>query len=361
MLVGVLMAGGIGERFWPYSRKEKPKQLLKIFSDKSFLEETIDRIAPLIPRERVFIITNDVIRKAIRSEIPGFPEENIICEPMGKNTAACIALAETVTSARYQDPTMAVLTADHIIRDNVAFLQNIDTACRFAEETKSLVVIGILPTRPETGFGYIEAGKIEKETPGGLIRRINRFREKPDSRQAEEFLKTGHFYWNSGMFFWKNSVLRACLNRFFPEMMKGMERYRQSLGTKEEKTVLAEIFQELKPVSIDYGLMEKADNIYMVRGDFDWDDMGTWNALERHFPKDEKDNLLIGRGLLIDTEESLVYNAQTGESPLVVTFGLKDILIVVARDVVMVCPKSQASKLKDLVGEIRKNNLDQYL
>lgn len=361
MYVGVLMAGGIGERFWPYSRRGKPKQLLKIFSDKNFLEETIDRITPLIPRERIFIITNDLIKTAIRREIPNFPEENILCEPVGKNTAACIALAEAVTSARYQDPTMAVLTADHIIGNNETFLQNVDTACRFAEEKKSLVVIGVHPTRAETGFGYIEAGEIEKETPGGIIRRIERFREKPDALQAEEFLKTGKFYWNSGMFFWKNSVLRAALNKFLPEMMKRMDRYRRSLGTGRERIILTEIFQSLEPISIDYGIMEKADNIYMVQADFSWDDMGTWNALERHFSKDEKGNLLIGKGLLINTEESLVYNAGNEEPPFVVTFGLKDTLIVVARDVVMVCPKSQAPKLKELVSEIKKNNLDRYL
>jgi mannose-1-phosphate guanylyltransferase len=360
MLVGVLMAGGVGERFWPYSRKERPKQLLRIFSGKSFLEETIDRISPLIPRERIFIITNDVIKKAIRSEIPGFPEENIICEPMGKNTAACIALAEVVTSARFGDPTMAVLTSDHIIKNTPAFLGNVDTACHFAEETKSLVVIGIPPTRPETGFGYIEAGKMERETRGGTIHSIKQFLEKPDLRKAEEFLKMGHYYWNSGMFFWQNSVLRAGLNKFLPDMMRGMERYRQSMGTGEGNSVLREIFQGFKPVSIDYGLMEKADNIYMVRADFEWDDMGTWNALERHFPKDRNDNVMVGTGLLVNTKDSMIYNPQ-GTSPLVVTFGLNDILIVVAPDVVMVCPKSDAAKLKDLVGEIRKNDLEQYL
>ncbi|MBN1901810.1 mannose-1-phosphate guanylyltransferase [Candidatus Sumerlaeota bacterium] len=355
------MAGGVGERFWPYSRKVRPKQLLKIFSNKSFLEETIERISPLIPRERMFIITNDVIGRAIRAEIPDFPGENIIYEPVGKNTAACIALAEVVTTARFGNPTMVVLTSDHIIRNKEAFLRNIEACCLFAEENEGLVTIGITPTRPETGFGYIEAGEIEKRTPGGVIHRIRKFCEKPGKEQAEKYLETGNFYWNSGMFFWKNSVVRAALNKFLPDMMKGMERYRKSLGTGEEQIVLENVFQEIKSVSIDYGIMEKSDNIYMLRAEFDWDDMGTWNALERHFPKDQKDNLLIGRGLLIDTEGSLIYNAQEGESPFVATYGLKDVLIVVSHDVIMICPKSRAAKLKDLVGEIRKNGLDQYL
>ena len=229
MLTGVIMAGGVGERFWPYSRKKAPKQLLKILGDHCFLEETIRRIKLLIPLERLFIVTNDSLKEPILQEIQEFHEENIICEPMGRNTAACLALAETVTSSRFDDPTMAVLTADHIIKDTESYLKNVETACRLAEETGGLITIGIQPDRPETGFGYIEAGKIISDDEGGRAHKVVCFREKPDLETAKKFLEAGNYYWNSGMFFWKNSVLRQNLTKFLPSTMEGMNRYRKSI------------------------------------------------------------------------------------------------------------------------------------
>jgi len=355
------MAGGIGERFWPYSRQRRPKQLLKIVTQKSFLEEVIRRIIPFFTLERIFLVTNSMMKKGIQEEIPDFPEDNIICEPMGKNTAACLALAEVVTSHRFGDPTMAVLTSDHFIHNGEVFLQNMEAACAYAEDTGGLATIGILPTRPETGFGYIEAGAVVQDRKGGRIFRVAGFREKPGRKTVEKYLKAGHFYWNSGMFFWRNSVLRANLERFLPKTMEGMNRYRNALGTPRADQILSEAFEKADPISIDYALLEKAENIFMVQADFEWDDMGTWNALERCFPKDEKGNLLIGPGAMVNTRDTLIYNPEMPDAPLVTTFGLKDILIVVDRDVVMVCPKSEAPKLKTLVEELHKKNFEKYL
>jgi mannose-1-phosphate guanylyltransferase len=361
MLTGVIMAGGVGERFWPYSRKKAPKQLLKILGDHCFLEETIRRIKPLIPLERLFIVTNDSLKEPILQEIPEFHEKNIICEPMGRNTAACLALAEAVTSSRFDDPTMAVLTADHIIKDTESYLKNVETACRLAEETGGLITIGIQPDRPETGFGYIEAGEIISDDEGGRAHKVVCFREKPDLETAKKFLEAGNYYWNSGMFFWKNSVLRQNLTKFLPSTMEGMNRYRKSIGTSGEKEVLREEFEKLENVSIDYAIMEKAEKVSMVRSDFDWDDLGTWNALERFFPSDVEGNIILGESVSVETTGTVIYNPEGKTSPLVATYGLKDMLIVVKDDVVMVCPKSKAPDLKKLVKELKKRKLEQYL
>jgi mannose-1-phosphate guanylyltransferase len=355
------MAGGIGERFWPYSRQKRPKQLLKIVTKQSFLEEVIRRIIPFFTLERIFLVTNGTMKKGIQEEIPDFPEDNIICEPMGRNTSACLALAEVVTSHLFGDPTMAVLTADHLVHNSEVFLRNIEAACSYAEDSGGLVTLGIPPTRPETGFGYIEAGAVVRDNEGGRIFRVVRFREKPESETVEKYLEAGHFYWNTGMFFWRNSVLRANLERFLPNTMEGMNRYRNALGTPEEDQILSEAFEKADSISIDYALMEKAENVFMAQADFEWDDIGTWNALERLFPKDEKGNLLIGRGEMVNTRDTLIYNPETPDAPLVTAFGLKDILIVVDRDVIMVCPKSEAPKLKSLVEELYKKNLEKYL
>jgi len=361
MIIGVIMAGGVGERFWPGSRRLRPKQLLRLLTDKSLLEETIRRIEPLIPPERVFILTNVTLKGAILNEIPDFPEKNIICEPVGRNTAACLALAEAVSSARFEDPTMAVLTADHVIRDNAAFLKDVKAACAFAEESKGLLTIGIPPTRPETGFGYIEAGEPEGDISGVRIFRVNRFREKPDHATAETYIASGRFYWNSGMFFWKNSVLRNGLEEYLPETMEGINSYRAALGTSREDAVLAEVFPKLPAISIDYALLEKSDRVYAIAADFGWDDLGTWNALERWLPGDESGNILVGNGKLVSSSNCIVYNPPGEDAPLVASFGIDDMLIVVDGDVVLICPKSRAPELKKLVGEIRASGLDQYL
>lgn len=361
MRVGVIMAGGVGERFWPYSRALRPKQLLKIVSGKSLLHESIERIEPLIPLERLFIATSKQLKEPILRDLPFFPAENIICEPMGRNTAACLALAEVVTSARFPDATMAVLTADHIIKGTEIFLHNLDMACCMAEEDDCLVTLGIKPTRPETGFGYIEAGEVVVSEPEGTLYRVARFLEKPDAATAERFLAEGNYYWNSGMFFWKNRVLREHLERYLPKTHEAMNRFRSAMGTLEEESVLNREFEGLENISIDYAIMEKAPNVKMLRAEFGWDDIGTWNAVGRCLEPDASGNQLVGKGLLVGDENCLIYNPESGESPLVAAFGLKDTLIVVDRDVVMVCPKSKAPELKKLVQELKNRRMDQYL
>ena len=355
------MAGGVGERFWPYSRRKTPKQLLKITGDKSLLEEAIERLTPLIPIERIFIVTNRIYETPIVEQIPGLTRENIISEPVGRNTAACLALAEAVTSTKYPDATMAVITADHVIKDREKFIQNVEAACRFAEDKESIVTIGIRPTRPETGFGYIEAGEKAVSYPEGEVYRVLRFREKPDLTTAKTFLQAGNFYWNSGMFFWKNSCLRANLEKFLPDTMKGINQYRQAIGTPEEESLLERVYENLEKISIDFAVMEKAKQVYVVPADFDWDDVGTWNALERYLPADQNGNHVVGKALTLETSDTVVYNPERPEAPLVVGFGLDELLIVAARDVVMVCPKSRAPELKKLTAELRKKGMDEYL
>ncbi|HQH11170.1 MAG TPA: mannose-1-phosphate guanylyltransferase [Candidatus Sumerlaeota bacterium] len=361
MRVGIIMAGGVGERFWPYSRALRPKQLLKIVSGKSLLQESIERVEPLIPLKRIFIATTRQLKGPILRELPFFPAENIICEPMGRNTAACLALAEAATSARFPDATMAVLTADHVINGMEAFRNNLDMACSMAEEDDCLVTLGIKPTRPETGFGYIEAGEVIVSEPRGTLYRVARFMEKPDATTAEQFIKAGTYYWNSGMFFWKNRVLREHLERYLPKTYEAMNRYRAAIGTPKEESVLNREFEGLEKISIDYAVMEKAPNVKMLRAEFGWDDLETWDAVGRRLEPDASGNQVVGRGLLLEDEDCLIYNPEGGGSPLVTAYGLKDTLIVVDRDVVMVCPKSKAPELKKLVQELKNRGMDEYL
>ncbi len=360
MIVGVIMAGGVGERFWPLSRQNRPKQLLHIMSEQSFLQETIERIAPLIPPERLFIITSMRLKAPICRELPDFPADNVIGEPEGRNTAACLALAEVVVSARFPGATMAVLTADHIIGDPDAFIANVGAACRYAEESGGLITVGIPPTRPETGFGYIETGDLVHNEPHGRIHRVKRFLEKPDRTTAERFLADGRFLWNSGMFFWTLDALRSSLETYLPATMKAMKEYRTALGTPEAGSVLARTFSGLEKISIDCAVMEKAPNVFVVEADFQWDDLGTWNALERALPADASGNIVLGKALPLDSRGVLIHNKREN-APMVAAFGLEDILVVVDHDVILVCPKSRAPELKNLVAGVREKTGETYL
>ncbi len=332
MLYGIILAGGFGERFWPKSQPDIPKQLLSITGKKTLLEETLDRIAPLIPKERILIVTNKNIGTKILSVVPTLGPENIIIEPMRKNTAPAIGLAALYLKNKDKDAVMAVLPADHFIPDKERFLEILSIAYEIAKEKENLITFGITPTRPEIGYGYIEVGKKVATKNGISIYEVNSFREKPNLNTAKEFLSKGGYLWNSGMFIWHVEAILDAFSKFMPEYLEQIE----------------EFYQQVENISIDFGIMEKAKNILMIEGDFTWDDVGSWRALERIYPEDENNNIVLGKHIGIDTQNCIV----VGEEKLVATIGISNLIVVNTNEATFICPKERAEEVKKIVERL---------
>lgn len=358
------MAGGAGERFWPLSRLHYPKQLLKIAGNRSMLGAAVERIRPIIAPEDVFVITNRTLKPAIETEAGAIPPENVIAEPEGKNTAACLALAAALLDARYgpeEDVVMMVLTADHFIGDTETFRQDCLKAADFAEKNPVLVTFGIRPTRPETGYGYIEVGTPSQDSDA--IFRVKSFREKPNLETACEFLDSGSFLWNSGMFVWRKSVIKEAFARFMPTLAAQVPNMSQGLAQLEHAEMVARAFSILPKISIDYGILEKADNVFVVKASFDWDDIGTWSSLDRLLAADEHNNVSFGNSHLLSCEDCIAYNSESGSEieRVVIGFNLQDTIIVNTPDAVLVLPKDASQKVKEVVAFLREKGLTQYL
>jgi mannose-1-phosphate guanylyltransferase len=293
-MFAVIMAGGKGARFWPRSRERMPKHLLDILGERTVIRETVDRIRPLVPPERTLIVTGRNHAAELIRQLPEIPAENIIIEPVGRNTAPCIGLAALEIRKRVPDAVMLVLPSDHRIADAHAFRRVLTAAARVADEKNALVTIGILPTCPETGFGYIEQGDPlpgcgDEGTCSGRF-----IREKPPIEPAREFLQRGGFLWNSGMFVWKASTIMEAIRSFLPGLYAGLMQIAEALGTDREEEIVGEVYSAQKSVSIDYGVMEKAGNVLVAPGDFGWSDLGSWDALWELSPKDGAGNAVRG-------------------------------------------------------------------
>lgn len=364
----IIMAGGSGERFWPLSRKAKPKQLLALTkSGKTMLAEAISRIAPMIPERDIFIITSEQLITPIRESIPGFPPENIVAEPAKRNTAPCLALAAAFIAARYprippEEISIAVLTADHAIAPATAFRATVDAALLHAETTTSLVTIGIPPTRPETGYGYIEvSSKTGINTPAGVVR----FCEKPSIETAKRFVEAGNFYWNSGMFFWRLDVfcreISAALPSFGDKITELRRAYAHSnmMAIDGSEPLARECFNGFQDISIDYGLMERSRNVAVVPAGFGWDDVGAWDSLDRLRDDDDKGNIISGNVVAPDSRNSIVINAASNIAVAVV--GIEGLAVIVTNDGVLVCPKDKAQNVKKAVIALRENGNEEYL
>lgn len=339
MLYGVILAGGFGERFWPKSKPDTPKQLLSITSQKTLLEETLDRIAPLIPKERILIVTNKDIGTKILCAVSILTTDNIIVEPCRKNTAPAIALASLYLKNKDEDAVMVVLPSDHFIPDKEKFLKTLSTAYELAKEREHLITFGIKPTRPETEYGYIEVGK-----KVGNSYEVNAFREKPDIETAKKFLSKGGYLWNSGMFIWHVETILDAFSKFMPELYSGLMKINNELS-------LEEFFQDVQNISIDFGIMEKAKNILMIEGDFTWDDVGSWKALERIYPKNENGNVVVGEHIGINTQNCII----VGEKKLIATIGISDLIVVDTQEATFVCPKERAEEVKKIVEKLNNN------
>lgn len=351
----LIMAGGKGERFWPQSRADMPKQFLSLTGDgKTMIQLTVERIRPLVALEDIYIATNESYRKLVMAQLPGLPEENILCEPIGRNTAPCIGLGAEHISRKYGDALMLVLPSDHLIKYTSIFCQTLEDACVVAEQGENLVTLGITPNSPDTGYGYI---KFDPEVTLERAYAVERFVEKPDLETAKGYLASHEYLWNSGMFIWKTSTILANIRKYLPEMYAGLERIREAIGTPEQEAVLEQEFRAFKSVSIDYGVMEKAKALYCLAGNFGWDDVGSWLAVGRIRKTNEFGNVVNGNVVTIDTKRSIIQ----GGDKLIAAVGLRDIIIVDTDDAILICDKDSAGDIKKVLENLRICNKYQYL
>jgi mannose-1-phosphate guanylyltransferase len=348
-IYALILAGGSGERFWPLSRRARPKQLLRLVSDKTLLEETLARLEGLIPRERILILTNAEQESAVRKLLREFPNENIVAEPAKRDTAAAIALGTGWVAVRDHAALMVVLPADHVIANRAAFQATLGLAADAAEETSELVTIGIKPTWACPGFGYIEHGepvRLRRRPDNEAIHRVVRFREKPNPDLAESFLRRGNFRWNAGMFVWSVPTVLREFNRHAPELADFISQLRAA-GNFDK--ALRERFSKLPRISFDYAIMEKADRVLVVEADFDWDDIGSWRAVANYFEKDKRGNAANRSITAIDSSNNIVFE-ENGTT--IALLGVHDLIVVQTPDALLVCHRHEAEKIKDLIGKL---------
>lgn len=349
MLCAVIMAGGKGTRFWPLSTEEKPKQFLNLLGEETMIRMTVERLLPIIPIERIFVVTGKQYVDLVKTELPELDEENIIVEPMGRNTAPCIALSAFYIKKRYKDSTMVVVPSDHLIKEEKKFLKILKSAEEFVKnKEEALVTIGITPTRPETGYGYINSSSEGEQCGENQIRPVIKFVEKPSIGKALEYLRDGNYLWNSGM------IVSKCDNilRLIAKHLENTYEILKEVAVADDKVyeeILEKKYKRVDNISIDFGVMEKAENIYVIPGDFGWDDVGSWKALERYREKDENNNITVGDIKVINGKNNIIIG---GEKPIIVS-GLEDIFLVESDDVIILGKKKQI----DTINEIRKLNI----
>ena len=355
----VIMAGGKGARFWPRSREKKPKHLLDIISEKTIIQETVDRIKPLVSPENILVVTGKKHAVTLIKQLPEIPPKNIIIEPEGKNTAACIGLAALHIRKIVPDDIMIILPSDHAIADSQKYIDLISAAAKVATQEDGLVTIGIKPSSAQTGFGYIERTDLFKKIDNEEVFRVKSIREKPDFPQAQEFVQSGSFYWNSGMFIWRTSVILKAIHRWLPDLYAGLMKIDQSLGSSKEKVTVARVYKKLDSISIDYGVMEKTDNVFIIPGDFGWSDVGSWDALWEISTRDINGNAALNdsRTIFEDSEGSLIYNP----GKLTALVGVKDLIIVETRDALLICKKGRSQDVKKIVEKLDADKLKKYL
>lgn len=351
----LIMAGGRGERFWPKSRKTMPKQFLSLTDDgKTMIQLTVERISSLVDRKDIFISTNKDYKKLVLEQLPGIPEENILCEPLGRNTAPCIGLGAVHIAKKYEDALMMVLPSDHLIKYTKMFVNTLSDGCSIAEKGPNLVTIGITPDYPETGYGYI---KFNPEISDGHAFGVDRFVEKPTLEVAKEYLETEEYLWNSGMFVWKVSTILENIQKFMPETYQGLQKIKEAIGTEQQDIVLESTFPDFKSESIDYGIMEKAENIYILPGTFGWDDVGSWLAVERIRKTNESGNVVEGNIITIDCKNNIIQ----GGKKLIATVGIDGLIIVDTEDATLICDKDSAGDIKKVLENLKICNRDEYI
>jgi mannose-1-phosphate guanylyltransferase len=357
MRYAVIMAGGAGKRLWPHSRQCKPKQLLRLVGGKSLMEIAVDRLEGLFEPEQIFIVTNDEYADQVAEALPTVPRENIIGEPEGRDTLNAIALAAEILAGKDENATMAVFTADHIIRPKKCFTRAVQLAMDTAEKhSDALLTFGVRPTWPHTGLGYIECGPKESED----VFAVASFKEKPDHGTARQYVENGGYYWNSGMFVWTLPAIRGAIAEFAPDSAKKLAPIREASARGKDFTdLLAKIYPALKKISIDFAVMEKAKNVMMVTLNCEWIDLGSWPSLEDVVNLDQQGNAIVAENhVVMDSFRNIIVGS---DDHLLAILGIDDCIIVHSPDVTLVCKKTDNQRLKELVSAIEKNYGKKYL
>lgn len=356
----VIMAGGVGTRFWPRSREKSPKQLLEILGKGTMIQNTVKRLEGFIDPRDIYIVTNKVQKGLVMKQLPQIKEKNIIVEPVGRNTAPCIGLA--ALHVRRVDPkaVMLVLPADHLISEAAEFQRIIELASATARDAGSLLTIGITPTHPETGYGYIqmfnEAGPNNPFFDRGVFR-VKTFAEKPNINAAERFLKSGDFLWNSGMFVWRADVILDKIERCLPDLHLELMKIDGAIETPGYQQTLDMVYGLIRGISIDYGVMEKAEEVFVIPGEIGWNDIGSWDEVYRMSGKDENGNSITGKVIQKDTNNTLIYS----NSRVVATIGVDDMIIVDTDDALLICRKGRSQEVKDVADYLKRKQMNEYL
>jgi mannose-1-phosphate guanylyltransferase len=355
----VIMAGGVGSRFWPMSRTAHPKQFLDFLGlGRTLLQQTYDRFLAICPPENILVVTNAQYAELVKEQLPDLPEAHILCEPARRNTAPCIAYANHVIAARDPNALIIVAPSDHLVLKEEAFHETVRTALKQAESGDGLVTLGIMPSRPDTGYGYIqfvdEAGTVHPR-----VKRVKTFTEKPDHETALSFIESGDFLWNAGIFIWSLKSITKAFRSHLPEMERQFAAGAGKYGTPEERAFVTPVYADVDNVSIDYGIMEKASNVYTVVSDFGWSDLGTWGSLYTHVPKDKAGNAAVGDNIrLYDCARNMVHSH---DDRLMVLQGLEDHIVVSTPEALLVCRKQDEQKIREFVNDLKAEHGDRYI
>jgi len=356
----VIMAGGVGTRFWPRSREKSPKQLLEIVGEGTMIQNTVKRISKIIDTKNILIVTNKIQKPMIAKQLPNIPDDNIIIEPFGRNTAPCIGLAALFVRRMDPEAVMVILPSDHIIYDEEEFQKVLRLATWVAYESCKLITVGIHPTRPETGYGYIqvidEDGKTNPYFDRGVYR-VKTFAEKPNLATAKQFLQSGDFLWNSGMFIWRVDTILKEIQNHLPELYGELIKIDDAIGHDKYEGILETTYKMIRGISIDYGVMEKAKEVFVIKGNFGWSDVGSWDEVYRISGKDNNGNSITGQAFLHDTRNTLIYSGDK----FVATVGVDDLIIIATDDAVLVCKKGQSQDVKEVVDYLRRKQKVDYL
>jgi mannose-1-phosphate guanylyltransferase len=351
----VIMAGGIGSRFWPYSRNSYPKQFLDVLNTgQSLLQMTVKRFTTICPPENIYIVTNKDYEGLVKEQLPELQADQILSEPVKRNTAPCVAFAAYKIREKNPEATMVVAPSDHAIFHETEFISSIKKALTEAEQGEKLITLGIKPNRPETGYGYIQY----IENAGAALKKVKTFTEKPQLELAQKFLESGDFVWNAGIFIWRvDSIVRA-FEEYLPDQAEIFEEGRSQYYTEKEEGFIRKAYSQCKNISIDYGIMEKADNVYVMLADFGWSDLGSWNSLHEIRDKDANNNAIDANALVFDTKESIV---KGDHDKLIVVQGLEGYLVAQCDDVTLICKKDDEQRFREYVSEVKSKKGEKFL
>ncbi len=359
----IIMAGGVGARFWPYGSLKMPKQFLPISdSSDTMLQLTVKRIHEMIPYERMFIVTNSQYAGKVKRQVPKIPLENIIGEPIGRNTAPCVGLAAIMLKQFDEKASMLILPSDHLIDNQAEFSASITAGLEFVENHDAIVTLGINPTHPETGYGYIqfiEDAYLLLEAGGRKVSiyKVKTFAEKPTLDIARRFLESGDFLWNSGMFMFRADVILSEIKKSLPDLHHELTRLEKDIHTNKFKTALDKAYMRIKSISIDYGIMEKADNVYVIKGNFTWSDLGSWDEVYRIKTKDKKGNVVIGENFIRDANNNLIMSPKG----FVSVIGASDLIVINTKEGVLICKRGRSQEVKEIVDYLKRKGLTDYL